>query len=130
MMELKSRHAKSDDDNLIPLINIVFLLLIFFMVAGQIQPQPDAHIDVPVATHESQRVPLSVFVSLDANGNLTWINEAISAEALAQRLEDNAISEIAIVADKAATAAQLESVMSQFRQREGLAVRVVLESTL
>jgi biopolymer transport protein ExbD len=31
-------HKKNDsDDNLIPLINVVFLMLIFFMVAGQIQ---------------------------------------------------------------------------------------------
>ncbi len=129
MMDFQPRKAKNDDDNLIPLINIVFLLLIFFMVAGQIQPQPDAHIEVPVATYEGQQVPLSVFVSLDADDNLTWMNETIRADVLAERLEEEVLEEIAIVADARVTAAQLEAVMAEFRQREGLQVRMIMEST-
>ena len=38
------RGSLSGEDSLIPLINIVFLLLIFFMVAGQIAQPQDADI--------------------------------------------------------------------------------------
>lgn len=130
MMPFLPVKAAANDDNLIPLINIVFLLLIFFMVAGQIQPQPDEHIDVPEATQEGETVPLSLFVSLDADGNLSWANETITPDTLAERLQHETLQEIAIVADKRTTAAQLETVLATFRQQEGLAVRVVLESRL
>lgn len=42
-----TRRQSASDDNLIPLINIVFLLLIFFMVAGQIQRSDPYKIDPP-----------------------------------------------------------------------------------
>jgi biopolymer transport protein ExbD len=38
-----------DDSNMIPLINIVFLMLIFFMVAGKVATKDAAQLDVPVA---------------------------------------------------------------------------------
>lgn len=40
------------DDNLIPLINVVFLMLIFFMVAGQIQRSEPASIVVPDSVND------------------------------------------------------------------------------
>jgi len=49
--ETTKRQAASDD-NLIPLINIVFLLLIFFMVAGQIQRSDPHKIDPPDSISE------------------------------------------------------------------------------
>ena len=50
-MELiRSKKPNSNsDDNLIPLINIVFLLLIFFMVAGQMQKPLATDITLPVS---------------------------------------------------------------------------------
>ena len=39
-MKIGEKYAKrisSDDDNMVPLINVVFLMLVFFMVAGQIK---------------------------------------------------------------------------------------------
>lgn len=127
-MDYSPRRARNDDDNLIPLINIVFLLLIFFMVAGQIQPQPDASIQVPVSNQDEPAYPLSVFVSLDADGGLTFSGQAITHEALVEHLRQNDdLQEIAIVADERATAAQLESLLADFRQRDGVSVRIVME---
>jgi biopolymer transport protein ExbD len=37
------------DDNLLPLVNIIFLLLIFFMIAGVIQKQKELY-DVQLAS--------------------------------------------------------------------------------
>lgn len=48
-MKLQSpvRHSTPSDDNLIPMINVVFLLLIFFMVAGTIRPSDPLPINAP-----------------------------------------------------------------------------------
>ncbi len=43
------RSAGQNDDNLIPLINVVFLMLIFFMVAGQISRSDPAKITPPAS---------------------------------------------------------------------------------
>tara|TARA_R110002050_G_scaffold9504_1_gene33010 strand:- start:155585 stop:156022 length:438 start_codon:yes stop_codon:yes gene_type:complete len=69
-MILKNTHVKrsnSDDDNLIPLINIVFLMLIFFMVAGQIQPSDGVKVESPRSISETKLTPerLKVVISVD-----------------------------------------------------------------
>lgn len=51
----KPRQAQSDD-SLIPLINVVFLMLIFFMVAGKISQSDPVSIDPPVS-HQESKVP-------------------------------------------------------------------------
>lgn len=60
------RGTANPDDNLIPLINIVFLLLIFFMVAGQIAPQQDMTIDPPESASEKALEPAELELSLTA----------------------------------------------------------------
>jgi biopolymer transport protein ExbD len=62
MMLLPKPAARANqlDDNMIPLINIVFLMLIFFMIAGQltaselitIQP-PTSHQQSPIEEHDA-----------------------------------------------------------------------------
>ncbi len=47
-----NRSRNSGDDNLIPLINVVFLMLIFFMVAGQISRSDAVSIMPPASLSE------------------------------------------------------------------------------
>ncbi|MFT6986623.1 MAG: biopolymer transport protein ExbD [Psychromonas sp.] len=47
-----TKRQPASDDNLIPLINVVFLMLIFFMVAGQIQRSDPQKIDPPDSISE------------------------------------------------------------------------------
>ena len=63
----KTDNRNQGDDNLIPLINVVFLMLIFFMVAGQIQrsdPQkinlPDSISELTLQKQQENRVELLV----------------------------------------------------------------------
>ncbi len=57
------------DQGLVPLINVVFLLLTFFMIAGQIQR---SHVDVVPPTSVSDTVPVVDRVDLvvDATGTI------------------------------------------------------------
>lgn len=59
------KRPKNDDDNLIPLINIVFLMLIFFIVAGQIQPSDGVKVESPSSVSDTELTPerLKVVIS-------------------------------------------------------------------
>ena len=49
-MKIKNKiNITHNDDNLLPLVNIIFLLLIFFMIAGVIAKQKEMY-DVDLAT--------------------------------------------------------------------------------
>ena len=49
----KSRHNRSDD-NIVPMINIVFLLLIFFLLAGTLSPRPPFELESVTTTLRPQ----------------------------------------------------------------------------
>ena len=43
-MKFAEKNIKTkNDDNLLPLVNIIFLLLIFFMIAGVVQKQKELY---------------------------------------------------------------------------------------
>ena len=49
-MKIKiKRNKTNNEDNLLPLVNIIFLLLIFFMLAGVIAKQKEMH-DINLAS--------------------------------------------------------------------------------
>lgn len=55
------------DDNLIPMINIVFLMLIFFMIAGHIEAADALKVAIPTSTSdiEQDMQSLEIIVSKD-----------------------------------------------------------------
>ncbi|KZD04865.1 ExbD/TolR family protein [Oceanibaculum pacificum] len=81
-----ARQREEGDEGVIPLINIVFLLLIFFMLAGkltqadpfQVTPPPSASTDLPEA------VPNTILVGAD--GQLAFAGKPVELEALAEVL--------------------------------------------
>ncbi len=69
-MNLHPSRREAPDINLTPLIDVVFLLLIFFMVSTTFRKESDIRIDLPEASQqqpaEEQQTPLEVMV--DASG--------------------------------------------------------------
>ena len=87
MLNLHSSTARSGgDDNLIPMINIIFLLLIFFMVAGQITLSAD--VVLPASISESELDSSPRLLSLGADGILRLDGEAIEHEMLISALAE------------------------------------------
>lgn len=81
-----SRARKSIDDQLIPLINIVFLLLIFFMVAGQITER-EAIIDPPESLSRKPAPENPALLLLERNGALRINGRPIDVQALSPALD-------------------------------------------
>lgn len=66
---------------MIPLINVVFLMLAFFMIAGQIQKSDNVQLDTPISLSDTERDRVNTTVSIDmkeqifVNGVATTTNE-------------------------------------------------------
>ncbi|MEA3639390.1 MAG: biopolymer transporter ExbD [Lamprobacter sp.] len=128
----KPKARNSNDDALIPLINVVFLMLIFFMIAGQISP-PEALLVDPPRSRQGQRTESEPILLLaDAQGHIALDGELIVPAQLNGRLaarlaslraaqEDadasglgNSLG-ITLKADAAITHGQLRQLLEQLR---------------
>jgi biopolymer transport protein ExbD len=68
-VNLRPAPKEPADINLTPLIDVVFLLLIFFMVSTTFNRDSELSIELPAATAEAQeRRPESIEVAIDAQG--------------------------------------------------------------
>ena len=62
----------------LPLINVVFLLLIFFMVAGQLAPRPEGDVEAPDSASADTEENLEQFMLvLDKEGRLLHQGEPV-----------------------------------------------------
>ena len=101
-MKLQTKKKREyDDDGLLPLVNIIFLLLIFFMIAGVIEKRiVKDDIDLPSAELKrfENREVTKIFVNKD---NVFLINdEATDINKISDYIELNKINEVVIIADK------------------------------
>lgn len=135
---LPAKRRNDNDDNMIPLINIVFLLLIFFMVAGQIKAMPDASIQLPSSTlkHEPQAQPIRL--EMNRQGELLLNAAPITVEQLLSEIRQlneqlsfdhqaplsgeaslavvRAPTSVALFVDRRVTADKLTQVLQPLRQ--------------
>jgi len=101
-MKLVTRKKREyDDDGLLPLVNIIFLLLIFFMIAGVIEKRIiKDDIDLPSAElnrFENKEVT-KIFIN---KSNIFSINnKIINISEISAYLKSNKINEVVIIADK------------------------------
>jgi biopolymer transport protein ExbD len=66
-----STSMQQRDDNLIPLINVVFLMLIFIMVAGQISRSDAIAINPPASASENRAAPQDrIIILLSSAGDI------------------------------------------------------------
>ncbi len=74
------------DHGLVPLINVVFLLLAFFMIAGQIQRADLVRVDPPVSVSEAVPGERRTELVVDRHGTVYLDGESIRLEALADAI--------------------------------------------
>ncbi len=78
-MKFRSDESARDDIdlNLTPLIDIVFLLLIFFMVSTTFKQEFEVGIDLPDASSEQRLVEKTLEITIDAKGKFFVNNQAL-----------------------------------------------------
>lgn len=86
-MRFDPPRPRSDEERILPLINIVFLLLIFFMVAGKLAASDPLEINPPQSALESEAGLRELLVLLDAEGRLALDGEVMDESALKAALQ-------------------------------------------
>jgi biopolymer transport protein ExbD len=86
--------------DLTPLIDIIFLLLIFFMLSSSFVLQPGIKVDLPeaVSTQTIENIN-NILITLTSNGNVYFNDTIISVENLWKILLDTGKSTVLIQAD-------------------------------
>jgi len=86
---------KNLDDSMIPAINIVFLLLIFFMIAGQIESSSD-QLRIPESISETELSQQDLTIQIMANGD-HYLNGDMITTTLNQQFKLLAVSPLTSV---------------------------------
>ena len=93
------RHLKLDEDRLdvTPLIDVVFLLLIFFMLTSTFVLQPGIKVKLPRAITSEALREKNLVIVITAGGKIYLDNEIVSPDELNTRLEKAAQDERAVL---------------------------------
>jgi biopolymer transport protein ExbD len=118
------RKYDEPDVNILPLIDVVFLLLIFFMVTTTFERESEISITLPEASQEKVTPELDkIEIAIDKNGRVFINGEALPdsrfltiRDALAENLVDVDQVPVIISADAEATHQMVVRVMDAARQ--------------
>ena len=110
LMNKLGRKRASREENVIPMINIIFLLLLYFMVVGNLSP--DYNVNPPFASQEKESSSLIPTVSVTKEGQLRFENVPVSWEELGTRLRSvSDLDKIKIYADAESDALTISEIM-------------------
>lgn len=124
----RSRHGiRSIDDKIIPMINVIFLLLMFFLIVGNLSRLVGQDMVSPVSVSEAVAVPRSIEITLAADGTLGWGDEVLSLAQLQQRVQQHsgAATGLRLRADARVSAARLLPVIEALKAAGATRIAIV-----
>ncbi|MCZ6890460.1 MAG: biopolymer transporter ExbD [Gammaproteobacteria bacterium] len=133
-MSRKSRIHKSDDEadiNLTPMLDVVFIMLIFFIVTATFIKQSGIEINRPEALTHQKKPTVSVLVAISESGDI-WIDKKkVDANAVRAHIErihaENPKGGLVIQADRDATYEKLKAVLDAARAANLTEVAIATE---
>jgi len=101
-MRLKIKDKREyDDDGLLPLVNIIFLLLIFFMIAGVIEKKiVRDNLELPSAELSRFENKEVTKIYIDKDNNYFLNDKVTSNENIIIYIQEKKIKEVILIADK------------------------------
>jgi biopolymer transport protein ExbD len=110
-IKIKKQITKNED-NLLPLVNIIFLLLIFFMLAGVIVKQKELHnVNLASATIEEYIEKDKNTLFINADGALILNDQPIGESLLKEKLILLKTDNILIAADGSLDSSSLNKIL-------------------
>lgn len=115
------RHASKDeaDINITPMLDIVFIMLIFFIVTTSFTKETGADITKPAAESTERKPQGNILVGIRSNGDI-WMNggeiELRQVRTLVERaVAENPEGEVVVIADRGTKTSDLVKVMDQIK---------------
>ena len=119
-MQLKNKEKRDyDDDGLLPLVNIIFLLLIFFMIVGVIEE------NIVRDNMQLPKVELDKFeneditkIFLDADKNIYINDEITDIDGISKKINSLKVTDVVLVADKSLLISEINSVLLELKKNQ------------
>jgi len=112
------------DSSIIPLINVVFLILIFLIITGQLMESDIVDVDIPESLSESMppEEPLTLIVTVD--NEIYFENTRVDSSEIRERIEDswventNTPPDVLIKADGKLPVSSLQPILESLREAQ------------
>jgi biopolymer transport protein ExbD len=118
-MRLRRRKEEAQDIDISPLIDMVFILLIFFMVSTTFQKDMDLEINRPKASSASKSSTKAIRIFIAKDGSTYMDNQPVRSWMVQSRvrdlLETGSSGSVLVVADDSVPTRKLVEVVDQAR---------------
>ena len=115
--------SAEDDVNLTPMLDVVFILLIFFIVTAQFIKEPGVDINRQDVDNLERQNPLGILVAIDDQSDIYIDKEVIPMQEVSFRIkelrEDNPKGELVVQADRDSDAGVLIELMEIINKIDG-----------
>jgi biopolymer transport protein ExbD len=126
MVKINRPKRREAPENTIALINIIFLMLIFFLVAGSLTPPLDGTVSM-IGTETAEGTDPPDALTIGADGALRYRGQPTTLEAAVARHRETGAASFKIVADRALPAATLVETTGDLRVHDIGSVLVITE---
>ncbi len=124
-MNFTPRKRRQSVESIIPMINVVFLLLIFFLMTAEISPPDPFEVSLPFADEEQEPLgDIVLYLSKDALLGFEGVTGAEALEAL--RIKSDKISPLQLRADGGIKATEVAKTLRTLTELGFLNVEVMV----
>tara|TARA_B100000282_G_C31576537_1_gene419076 strand:+ start:274 stop:675 length:402 start_codon:yes stop_codon:yes gene_type:complete len=119
-MKLKNKKRRNyDDDGMLPLVNIIFLLLIFFMIVGAIEKNiVKENIQLPSANLDKFDNKEITKIYIDEDNNIFVNDRMISLKQINQEIKLMKSTEVVLVADKSLLFSDINYILLELQKNK------------
>ena len=121
---LASENTGEDDVNLTPMLDVVFILLIFFIVTAQFIKEPGVEINRTEVDNLERQNPLGILIAIDENSDIYIDKEQVTPQEVGYRIrelrEDNPKGRLVVQADQDSNAGVLITLLETINKEDGL----------
>jgi len=112
----RSSRRGNDDDSVLTLINVVFLLPIFFMLAGQLASSDPFKIAPPTSTVEGMPTAQEVLILLSHDGRIAVDGAHVEEAGVPDLMKELGAEKVRLKADGATDAVKVVALMELLRE--------------
>ena len=119
MARKRIREADTAEIDITPMMDIVFIMLIFFIVTTSFVKEAGIDVNKPEATQATKKPSATIFIAIRANGEIWMDKRAVDVERVGATVEkllaESPTDTVIIQADKEAKHGIVVSVMDQIK---------------
>jgi biopolymer transport protein ExbD len=129
MVDIPRHKQTSREPGMLPMINVVLLLLTFFLVAGSIEKFEVVHVELPVAKNGKMLTDGQIVVVLGPQREILindeFVAPSVFLSTMQEQLEGNSNKIISLRADQRLPAKFLVYVMNQIKAAGGTNISLI-----